>query len=309
MLSRTANNLYWLGRHVERAENTARLFSGIQRLSLLPIPDDEHKGLWQGLYQSDAERDEFKSRYSEFEEQAVLRHLVFDLDNRSSIKSCIAAARENVRGARHVLTTEISQCMNQTWIEIRTYDAAKVDELGVQEFLDIVKERAHLFRGVVYGTIRRGEPFMFWEIGAALERAENTSRLMLARAPAFRRVAKRDDGFEFYRWGTFLRTANAYSAFRQLYREVDPVSVAHLLILNPDIPRSLVSCVDDIARTLRGVKANARCTVLAEQLASEVRGIHLDRILRSGIETFLTDFRERIHAVSNQIQNDFLMVR
>lgn len=309
MLSRTADNLYWLGRHMERAENAARLLGGIQRLSLLPIPSDEQKGLWQGLYQSDEERAEFKEHHDEFAEQPVLHHMALDLENPSSIKSCIFSARENVRAARHVLTTEISQCMNQIRMEVRAVDSDKMNDMGVQEFLDLVKERAHLFRGVIYGTMRRGEPFMFWEMGAALERSENTSRLMLARSTAFRRASKRDDGFEFYRWGTFLRTANAYSAFRQLYRDVDPVSVAHMLILNPEIPRSLVACVDDIARILRFLRAGAACVAMADQLAAEVRGIHLDRVMRIGIDDFLMDFRKRVHELSDQIQLDFMMVR
>lgn len=309
MLSRTADNLYWLGRYVERVENTARLLAGTQRLSLMPIPKDEQGNLWRNLFQSDSECAAFEGKHEKYEELSVINFMAMDRGNPSSILSCLHAARENVRGARHVLTTEISQCINETWMENRDCTLEQVVDQGTQEYLDSVKEYTHLLRGVIYGTMRRGEPFMFWDLGTTLERAENTTRLLLARSESFHRATRRDDGFDFYRWGTFLRSANTYSAFRQLYRELDPVSVADLMILNTEIPRSLLACVQDTAEILRTLKREAKCADMAEQLASELRTLHLDRVLRTGMAGFLHDFRKQIHVISDQIRQDFIMVR
>lgn len=309
MLSRTADNLYWIGRYMERAENTARLLSGTQRLSLMPIPTDEHDDLWRKLFQSDEEVAAFRGKHTAFMEIPVIDFMVLDPDNPSSIRSCIHSGRENVRAARHVLTTEISQSINETWMDIRQYTLQQVMDRGTQDFLDAIKERAHHLRGVIYGTMRRGEPFLFWQLGSTIERAENTSRLMLARSASFHRASRRDDGFEFYRWGTFLRSANAYSAYRQLYREIEPFSVADLLIMNTQIPRSLLCCIDDVCDILRTLRREAICTEMAERLAAEIRTVHLDRLLRSGLEGFLNDFRKNVHALSDQISADFIMVR
>lgn len=309
MLSRTADNLYWLGRFVERAENTARLIGGTQRLSLMPIPPGEHGELWRNLFQSEFEVEAYTAKHDRFTEQPVIEFLALDPDNPSSIRSCVYSARENARAARHVLTTEISQCINETWMEVRDCKPQDMADRGIQDYMDGVKERAHLLRGVIYSTMRRGEPFKFWEMGTALERAENTSRLMLARSTAFHRANRRDDGFDFYRWGTFLRSANAYSAYRQLYRDIDPVSVADMLILNTEIPRSLLSCISDLTEVLRALKREAPCTEMAEHLAAELRTLRLDRVLRSGLETFLHDFRKQVHELSDQIRIDFIMVR
>lgn len=309
MLSRTADNLYWLGRYVERAENTARLLGGTQRLSLMPIPTGEQGELWRNLFQSDYEVEAFLAKHAEFVEAPVIDFLTLDPDFSSSIRSCFHGARENVRAARHVLTTEISQSINETWMEIRGCTMSDIHHRGTQDFLDWVRERAHLFRGVIYGTMRRGEPFLFWNLGSTLERAENTSRLILARSNAFHRATRRDDGFEFYRWGTFLRAANAYSAYRQLYRDIDPVSVADMLILNPEIPRSLLSCIEEATEILRTLRREAPCAAMAERLASELRTLRLDRVLRSGLDGFLQDFRNQVHALSDQIRIDFIMVR
>jgi uncharacterized alpha-E superfamily protein len=309
MLSRTADNLYWMGRYMERAENTARLLSGTQRLSLMPIPTNEHDDLWRNLFQSTGEVEAFQEKHEEFTEIPVIDFLALELDNPSSIRSCIRGGRENVRAARHVLTTEISQSINQTWMDVRQCTLQEVTDRGTQDFLDSIKERAHHLRGVIYGTMRRGEPFLFWQLGSTIERAENTSRLMLARSNSFHRASRRDDGFEFYRWGTFLRSANAYSAYRQLYREIDPMSVADLLILNTEIPRSLLACIEDVCETLRTLRREAPCTAMAEHLAAEIRTIHLERILRSGLDGFLADFTKSVHALSDQISVDFIMVR
>ncbi|MGJ3258904.1 MAG: alpha-E domain-containing protein [Rhodospirillales bacterium] len=309
MLSRTADNLYWLGRYVERAENAARLLDGTCHLSLLPISSDEHAGLWRKLFQSDDEVEPFAAKHPDFSADAVIAYMTLDPDNQSSIYSCMAAARDNTRAARAELTTEISQCMNQTWMDIRAIDIAKIHERGIQDFLDQVKERAHLFQGVIYGTMRRGEPFLFWELGTALERAENTSRLIITRADSFHRAHRRDDGFDFYRWGTFLRSANAYSAYRQIYGDIDPVSAAEMLITNTNIPRSLLSCIEDTTDILKTLRREAPCAEMSERLAAEIRAMRLDQVLRSGLEAFLHDFRNQVHELSDQIRTDFMMVR
>ncbi|MEX2311422.1 MAG: alpha-E domain-containing protein, partial [Rhodospirillales bacterium] len=107
----------------------------------------------------------------------------------------------------------------------------------------------------------------------------------------------------------FLRSANAYSAYRQLYGDIEPISVADMLILNADIPRSLLSCIEDTTEILRTLKRAAPCVEMAEQLAAEIRTIRLDQIIRSGLAGYLRDFRERVHALSDQIRIDFIMVR
>lgn len=309
MLSRTADNLYWMGRYMERAENTARLLSGTQRLSLMPIPTDEHDNLWRNLFQSADEIEAFEEKHSEYAESPVIDFMALEQDNPSSIRSCVYSCRENVRAARHVLTTEISQSINQTWMDVRQYTLQDVIERGTQDYLDGIRDRSHHLRGVIYGTMRRGEPFLFWQLGSTIERAENTSRLVLARANSFHRASRRDDGFEFYRWGTFLRSANAYSAYRQLYREIEPLSVADMLIKNTQIPRSLLACIEEVYEILRTLRREAPCTEMAERLASDIRSVHLERILRSGLADFLTDFRKSVHTLSDQISTDFIMVR
>lgn len=310
MLSRTASHLYWMARYMERAENAARLVGGIYRLTLISHSGRGGDDEWQGLFQTDGEREAFLKRHETFGTEAVLTYLVLDQENPSSIRSCIWAARENVRATRHVLTTDLWESVNQTWLEIRDKDFRALSDSGIHEFLEWVKERCHLFRGIVYGTMRRGEAFQFWELGTYVERAENTSRLMLARAPFFHTARQRDSAVHYYQWGTLLRSVNSFKTYREIYRgTIEPRCVAELLILNPDMPRSLRACADGIAQILGNLKADAPSTGMAGSLLSELMNERIDRIFRSGIDGFLGDFRSSVNRLSDQLQMDFLMIR
>ncbi len=313
MLSSTADNLFWVARYMERSENTARLLTGLYYMSLLPARRGTTTGLWEGLFQTDDERAQFIARHGVFTTNPVLEFMVLDRDNPSSIRSCIWAARENVRATRHVLTTELWETVNQTWLEISQISFDQVIDQGHHEFLEWVKERSHLFRGVADGTMRRGEAFEFWRLGLYLERAENTIRLLAARGHTFKphgpAAARDTTTLDYYQWGTLLRAVNAYKAYREIYKShIDPRRVAELMILNPEIPRAVISCVEESRAILRHLKPRSPALARAEELLARLQSARIDSIYRSGITRFLQDFRAGIHGLSLQIQKDFLMI-
>lgn len=311
MLGRTADSLYWMARYLERAENTARLLGGTYRMSLLPTDDVGVDVGWENLFISDIEKEKFLAVQKSFVPAAVITYLTLDLNNPSSIASSIRAARENVRATRHVLTAELWESINRTWLEITRLTYADIKKMGEYEFFEWIKDRCHLFRGVVLGTMRRGEAYDFWRLGGYLERAENTARLMLAKADSFQRpVSRQENAIDFYQWGTLLRSVNAYKTYREIYRGAPEArKVAELMILTPDMPRSLRSCTDEIYAILSLVRSNAACTQKVDGMRAKLIAGRIDRIFRSGLEKYLTDFRMNANALSSQIQIDFMMVR
>ena len=314
MLSRTADHLYWMARYMERAENTARLLTGLYHMSLLPARRGTQKDLWEGLFQSEDERAAFLKKHESFKADDVLDYMVLDRENLSSIRSCVWFARENVRGTRHVVTTDMWQTVNQTWLDMATMTFADLVEAGHHEFLEWVKERCHLFRGVAHGTMRRGEAFEFWRLGVFIERAENTIRLMAARAHTFKAsgpaAGPETATLDYYQWGTLLRSANAFKAYREIYKsQIDPRKVAELLILNPEIPRSLIACVEEIVDLLSGLKPRSTSLANAKELLARLKAARIDRVYRTGMSRFLEDYRSGIHDLSIQIQRDFLMIQ
>ena len=182
MLCRTANELYWMGRHIERAENTARLLDVTYRMALLPYETIEPGLAWAEpwavpLITSGLATDFYES-YQQLSAENVLRFMILDSANTSSIYCCLRAARESARAVRGAITSEMYEDLNSAWLEMRVYDYNRIQSSGVSEFLDWVKMRSHLFRGVTFGTMLRDEAYHFIRLGTHIERADNTARIL-----------------------------------------------------------------------------------------------------------------------------------
>ena len=129
MLSRTADHLFWMSRYTERAENTARMLDVSYQMSLLPQSAAVAQMGWQGLLSISELLPNFNSRYDEVTSANVMRFMVSDENNPSSIISCLRAVRENARAVRGSLTTELWETQNQTWLEAQR-------EIHTHDFLD-----------------------------------------------------------------------------------------------------------------------------------------------------------------------------
>ena len=183
MLSRAANNLYWMSRHIERAENTARLLDVTYRMSLLPYRIQESGEAWAEPWAVPLVINGLASAYyarypGPVSPDNVLRFMVLDPANPSSLFSCIQAARENARTERGAITSEMYEDINATWLEMRNQDYGRLQGDGVSTFFDWVKTRSHQFRGITFGTMLRDEGYSFIRLGTFLERADNTARLL-----------------------------------------------------------------------------------------------------------------------------------
>ena len=140
MLCRTANELYWMGRHIERAENTARMLDVTYRMSLLPY-DSVEPGLawaepWAVPLITTGLATAYYERFPELSAGNVLRFMLLDAANPSSIYCCLRAARESARSVRGAITSEMYEDLNSAWLEMRTQDYARIQASGVSEFLD-----------------------------------------------------------------------------------------------------------------------------------------------------------------------------
>ena len=119
MLSRTADHLFWMARYMERAENTARMLDVNYQASLMPQAADEAEKGWKGLLGISELSGDFAKHYGEVNQTNVMRDMVSDAENGSSIRNCLRAARENARAVRGTLTTEVWETQNQTWLEFQ----------------------------------------------------------------------------------------------------------------------------------------------------------------------------------------------
>ena len=224
MLCRTANELFWMSRHIERAENMARMLDVTYRMSLLPY-DMVEPGLawaepWAVPLVTSGLATEYYEQFTELSAQNVLKFLILDASNPSSIFCCLRAARESARSVRGAITSEMYEDLNSSWLEMREYDYAQIESDGISDFFDWVKMRSHLFRGVTFGTMLRDEAYHFIRLGTHLERADNTARILDVKYHTLLPSAADVGGaVDYYQWGALLRSV---SGFCLLYTSPSP---------------------------------------------------------------------------------------
>lgn len=317
MLSRTADHLFWMSRYTERAENTARMLSVSYETSMLPQRPEDTTRAWQGVLSISELIPTYQARYQEVTRDNVLFFMVADENNPASIVSCLKAARENARAVRGALTTEVWETQNQTWLGLRKHleDGALAKDPG--HFLEWVKYRSHLSRGVVLGTMLQDEAFNFLRLGTFLERADNTARLLDVRFHAIQRDyhgvdANRKNGqqFDFYHWSALLRSVSAFEVYRKVYRDViTPERVVDLLVLRADMPRSLHACMREVVFNLQAVAHDGALNSQrkAGRLLADVQFSRIDEILDAGLHAYLTQFLERVNQLGGCITKDYLV--
>lgn len=315
MLARAANNLYWMSRHIERAENTARMLDVTYRMSLLPYrvleAGQEWADPWALPLVITGRATAYYERYSDITPDKVLHFMVLDSSNPSSIYSCIQSARENARTVRGVITSEMYEDLNELWLNMRDTDYPQIESRGVSEFFDWVKLQSHQFRGVTFGTMLRDEGYQFIRLGTFMERADNTARIIDVKYHTLLPSAADVGGaVDYYQWSALLRSVSAFDAYRKVYRDViTPMKVAELLILRDDAPRSLHACMNEIYDILRELCDDSQRE--AERQAGELHAkLHYGRapqIFDLGLHEYLMEFLEGIATLTEEISKDFLV--
>ena len=259
MLSRIAENLYWMGRYVERAENTARLlgvnYIAMAEAPLVPGSTALVTEQWAPLLDLTDDEDAFRVHHGTADAAAVIEWFAIDRRNPGSIAVSLAHARENGRTLRGRISTEMWEALNRTYLALCTRSAITEDELG--EFCLAAREAGQLFAGIADATLVRDQGWHFLRAGALIERIDNTLRALQLRY----RLSGTDAvaaGLEAHRSMALLKSLGAYESFRRTHhRAPTPVTMADFLLLSPDLPRSVRYCSDTVALIARAlVRAN-----------------------------------------------------
>ncbi|MDE1169534.1 MAG: alpha-E domain-containing protein [Pseudomonas sp.] len=315
MLSRTASDLYWMSRYLERAENMARMLEVSYSLSLMPQAGrtDGHAELAMALLSAGSLED-YHEQHGELNAERMLHFFVLEESNPSSIYCCLRAARTNAHAVRGRITADMWENINATWLEMRTIARQGLGGYGISQFCDWVKQRSHLFRGATSGTIMRNDAYCFIRLGTFIERADNTLRLLDARYEMFGEASEEvsdDSARGYYQWSALLRALSSFEAFNEIYRQA-PASrqVSELLLLRADVPRSLLSCVEELDLLLAGLPGeNGRSAQrLAAELNARLRYTGIEEILGLGLHIWLTDLIGQIRDLGQTIHQSYLEV-
>ena len=312
MLARTADSLYWLARYVERADFLARIMEAAMRMASLPSPDGAHSAEWESAIAISDQKEAFAAAYGSADALSVRRFLAFDAANPSSIASCLSAARNNARAVRTALTSEVWEAVNEAWNQFNQFDEPGMDMQAFARFIEWTKGAARAFDGAVHRTQLRNDGYCFMRLGAAIERADNTARILDVKyhllLPESEPVG---GGLDYFQWSTILREVSALTAYRWIYREsIKPWLVADLLILNRQMPRSLANCIAEMAFHLdqlgqtygrRGAAQRAATATL-----NRLSAVRIEQIFQSGLHEFITAFIDENARLSSTVVEQYL---
>ncbi|HTR08386.1 MAG TPA: alpha-E domain-containing protein [Paraburkholderia sp.] len=314
MLSRTADHLFWMARYMERAENTARMLDINLKALLLPGSADAEPRTHRAMLRISELEPAFDARHEETTSSNVLKFLVADPTNPSSIYSCLQATRENARAVRGTLTTEWWETINDTWLQFVEHLRSGELESHPEALFEWVKFRSHLSRGVRLGTALQDDALFFTQLGTFLERADNTARILDVRFVEVDNADSRSAARQledFYYWTSILSSVSALEIYRKVYRDVvTPARVVELLILNQQMPRSLLASLDGVCANLAMLRTETSREVerTAGKLRAELLYADLRQIFSIGVHTFLTQFLARVYELGNQVARTYLML-
>ncbi len=311
MLSRTADNLFWIARYIERAETKARLLEVGSRIALLPSAAG-YRNEWDSLLQASGSAIGFGKKYGEAVQRNIESWLFFDRDNPSSVASCITSARESGRIVRTALTAQVWDALNSAFQELRQLERTPRSELELSRLTEWTMRHAALVRGTIDATLLRNDGWDFLNLGFSLERADNTARLMDVKYYVLLpRVEYVGSGLDNYQWTTLLRAMSAHRAFHWAYGgEVTAAKIAHFLILNPQCPRSLITCVESMTghleRLARGYHRSTEAQTKARALQAELAELRVEDIFDEGLHEFLSRFIREVATLGGLIRDGYL---
>lgn len=285
MLSRAADNLYWMARYMERAEATARLITMGQRMAILP--GAHHRDEWRSVVKVTGCEDHFPPE-AIVKESDIVAYLLLDLDNPSSVRSCLARARANGKSIRTALTQDMWEALNEGWRKLDSYDVGDARQ-QLPALIDWIKTRAMTFRGAADAGQLRNEGHDFLRIGGSIERAQMTLRLLDVKYYVLLPETEVVGGTrDHYQWTSVLHALSGNRAYHHVYGGAyTPWQITDFLMLNTMFPRSVAYCYRQIAYRLARLAESHNgmkpCHETIAQMVGSLDGITSGEIFRIGL--------------------------
>ncbi len=310
MLGRSANGIFWMFRHLERAENTARLLEAGLRLSMSRMPGAESDE-WRSILITIGQDAQFRERELEYTSAAVTNFVLRDRENPGCVLNMIEQARTNARSVRTVITREVWEATNETWMTIREMLARPVGERSLGDVLSAIRQQSTLVRGAMEGTMLRNEIFNFARIGTFLERGDNTARILDVKyyvlLPSVSLVGS---SFDNVQWETVLRSVAGIHAYLQYHGgKMDARSIAEFLIFDGRFPRSLVFSYEKLRSNLTHLSGDygqeTRAHDLLRDAWAKLHETTIDEIIDYGLHEFISEFLGETREIADAIATDY----
>ncbi|QGZ65399.1 alpha-E domain-containing protein [Paraburkholderia acidisoli] len=310
MLSRTAEHLFWMTRHTARAEHLARLLEASWQLSLTQPAASK---CWLAVLSMAGLGEAWRLTHHDLVGSEVIAFMSADAANPSSLVSTLRFARENARAVRGWAPAELWETFNATWLDLQRLIAERAFEHDTQAFLEWVKARSHLARGVQLAAPVQDEALDFLRLGAAIERADHMARLLEAHAEV---LDARTAAFDWHRLNALLHASSAADAWRQLHRDaLDPARAAVLLIQRTEWPGSLAASLAQVRAIVGRLSSHgihgksghsAQIERLALQLCEDIREAPLAGASPAALRGWLIALIARINDLARRVGRDLV---
>ncbi len=311
MLSRIAESLYWMARHLERADNTARVLD-INVVHMLEADEGLTEEMqWKPLLTIVGADEGYEDIYPDgrVTVQRVIHLLTQDPKNPGCIHNSLRLARENARVVRDRISNAMWETLNEFWLATDKHLKAKLPPWRAAEFYTFVHRQVATFLGLSQSTMMRGEAHGFAVLGSLQERADMTARILDVRyhllLPDPLLVGS---PLDYYQWGALLKSLSGFDAYRRRYQNgIRPIDVVEFVILNPDFPRSLIYCVNGLERALEriGYRPQGQAHGCMEALRDHLSASDPGGIIARGLHEYLDDFLARLADLSAALQADY----
>jgi len=313
LLSRVADSLYWMSRYLERAEHTTRLLDVNLNLMLdESATSSDHR--WQRVVQALGKPRRIRWNGDPYE---LARTLTFDVNNKSSVLSCIIRARENSRHVREQISTEQWHRLNSLYLEVTRpelqsvmhAEALRDNSETPAAFLQQVMEAVHQFQGVTDSTMSHGEGWQFIQVGRYLERATATAILLEAyHQDLWSQPDRVPEGNEYLEWMGLLRSATAFEAYCKVYTaDLTPERILEFLLLDPEFPHSLRFSIDSLQTALQAIQRDSgksraeELHRIAGRLGAKLGFASVDEILSGDVVSYLRSIQHECQAIHETI--------
>ena len=285
MLARVAENIYWMARYLERAEDIARLISVTANLTL-----DLPKGvspIWGQLIAITGADAIYSSK--DYDERAVLKFLIGDTVGRVSILSCLADARENARTIRDVIPRQVWETINITYLHAKEQVPQALSKRGRFAFLDEIIARCQTLTGILSGTMNHDGGYLFLRIGRYLERADMTSRIVDIRSSNLVPDATTaQTTYDNLQWMSVLRSLSGYQMYRRAMQlRVQRTEVLRFLFQSEVFPRSLSFCINSVQSAVDFLPNREKTQLVVHRIKRQLDNAQIDKLKQTELQLFV----------------------
>lgn len=306
MLSSVAERVYWLGRYLERAENSARLLK-IYSAMLFDLPRGS-KLDWSTLIDISGSHERYKEHHTSYDEKAVVNFLLGDSKNRNSIFECLVLARENARTSREIIPSEIWEQVNALYYTVKDSINPRLGRANRYTLLEEIMAISQRIEGLFVSSMSHNEAYSFIELGRKLERTDMTSRLVdvgsINLIPSFAEKTEHQiiEPYENIIWINVLRCLGGYQAYRQqVHNRVSGNLVVRFLLQDEEFPRAIGFCLSDLVEKLERLPRNEDVKRAVGRVKRITHEVDVESLLEKGLLEFIDELQISIADIHDEI--------